>query len=325
MSDKSQEKIFQNDILDQMQSQGWLLGESNKYNKQLALYPEDVIAFAKATQPEQWDKLAQHFPETDRNPTATADALLKSLERDLKSKGTLWVLRNLVKDRGAKFTLCSFKPDHDLNPEASVRYDKNILRVVPELVYSPNGYDGRLDLTLFVNGIPVATCELKSEFKQSINNAKVQYMKDRQPKDPITKKPEPLLTFKRGALVHFAVSQYNVAMTTHLAGKKTYFLPFDQGTADGAQGNDIPNSLSADGSDSYATSYLWNEIFQKDNLLLILSRYIHLEVKDEEQLNGSIQTKETLFSTVPVQVNQIQLRGYHINWLQSIITLIIRC
>ncbi|MCU8037336.1 DEAD/DEAH box helicase family protein [Shewanella sp. SM69] len=289
MSDVAQEKIFQNDILDQMQSHGWLLGESKKYNRQLALYPEDVIAFAKATQPEQWDKLSKHYPDTDRNPTATADALLKSLERDLKAKGTLWVLRNQIKDRGAKFTLCSFKPDHNLNPDALIRYQQNILRVVPELVYSPNGYDGRLDLTLFVNGIPVATCELKSEFKQSINNAKVQYMKDRQPKDPITNKSEPLLTFKRGALVHFAISQYNVAMTTRLAGKKTYFLPFDQGTADGGQGNDIPANES-----EYATAYLWNEIFQKDNLLLILSRYIHLEVKDEEQLDGSIQTKETL-------------------------------
>ncbi|MEZ8271076.1 type I restriction endonuclease subunit R [Vibrio splendidus] len=293
MSDAAQEKIFQNDILDQMQSQGWLLGESNKYNKELALYPEDVIAFAKATQPQQWDKLAQHFPETDRNPSATADALLKLLERELKSSGTLWVLRNKLSDRGAKFDMCSFKPDHDLNPTATAHYEQNILRVVPELVYSPNGYDGRLDLTLFVNGIPVATCELKSEFKQSIDNAKVQYMKDRQPKDPKTKKTEPLLTFKRGALVHFAVSQYNVAMTTRLDGKKTFFLPFDQGTDEGGKGNDIP-ALSTDGSDSYATSYLWNEIFQKDNLLLILSRYIHLEVKDVEQLDGSIKPKETM-------------------------------
>lgn len=298
MSDAAQEAItreaqFQNDILDQMQSQGWLLGESNKYNKELALYPEDVIAFAKATQPQQWDKLAQHFPETDRNPTATADALLKLLERELKSEGTLWVLRNKLSDRGAKFDMCSFKPDHDLNPTATARYKQNILRVVPELVYSPNGYEGRLDLTLFVNGIPVATCELKSEFKQSIDNAKVQYMKDRQPKDPKTKKPEPLLTFKRGALVHFAVSQYNVAMTTRLDGKKTFFLPFDQGTSEGGKGNDVP-ALSTEGNDSYATSYLWNEIFQKDNLLLILSRYIHLEVKDVEQLDGSIKPKETM-------------------------------
>ncbi|WP_439899114.1 hypothetical protein [Photobacterium leiognathi] len=86
MSDKAKETIFQKDILDQMQSHGWLLGESNKYNKELALYPEDVIAFTKATQAEQWDKLAQHFPDTERNPNATADAFLKSLEQELKNE-----------------------------------------------------------------------------------------------------------------------------------------------------------------------------------------------------------------------------------------------
>ncbi|MAC46768.1 MAG: restriction endonuclease subunit R [Oceanospirillum sp.] len=307
------EQQFQNDILEQMQAHGWLLGQSSQYDKTLALYPEDVIRFIKASQPEQWDKLAKHYPDTERHPNATADALLKSLERDLKhkDKGTLWVLRNQVKDRGAKFSFCSFKPDHNLNPDATARYEQNILRVVPELVYSPNGYEGRLDLTLFVNGIPVATCELKSEFKQSIDNAKVQYMKDRQPKDPVTKKPEPLLTFKRGALVHFAVSQYNVAMTTQLSGKKTFFLPFDQGTHDGAAGNDLPEDYN-----SYATAYLWNEIFQKDNLLLILSRYIHLERKDEEQLDGSIKVKETLifpryhqWAVVSKLLNTVDLEG----------------
>ncbi|MGL5290692.1 MAG: type I restriction endonuclease subunit R, partial [Vibrionaceae bacterium] len=282
------EQQFQKDILEQMLNSGWQLGESSKYNKELAIYPQDVITFVKMTQPQSWEKLAQHFPATERNPNATADELLKSLEQQLKNEGTLWVLRNKLSNRGAKFNLCNFKPDHDLNEAANEHYQQNILRVVPELVYSPNGYAGRLDLTLFVNGIPVVTCELKSEFKQSIDNAKEQYKKDRQPKDPKTRRPEPLLTFRRGALVHFVVSQYNVAMTTRLNGKETFFLPFDQGTSDGGKGNDVPE----DGD--YATAYLWKEIFQKDNLLQILGRYIHLEVKDVENLNGSITQKETV-------------------------------
>ena len=289
MADAAQEKVFQNDILDQMQSHGWLLGESKNYNKELALYPEDLITFVKNTQPEQWQKQLKIHPSTDRKPTAPEDALLKTVVRDLSAsnKGTLWVLRNLVKDRGAKFSVCAFKPDHGLNPDAIERYNQNILRVVPELVYSPNGYEGRIDLTLFVNGIPITTLELKSEFKQALDNAKIQYMKDRQPKDPKTKKVEPLLTFKRGALVHFAVSQYNVAMTTRLAGKKTFFLPFDQGTQDGGAGNDVNQN-------GYSTEYLWNEIFAKDNLLTILGRYIHLEVKEDQLLDGTIKKKETL-------------------------------
>lgn len=305
MSNKAQEVVFQNDILDQMQSHGWMLGESKNYNKELALYPEDVIAFLKNTQQEQWDKFAKIYPKN------TEESLLKTVVRDLSAsnKGTLWVLRNLIKDRGAKFSLCTFKPDHGLNPDAIERYNQNILRVVPELVYSPNNYEGRIDLTLFVNGIPVATLELKSEFKQALDNAKIQYMKDRQPKDPKTKKAEPLLTFKRGALVHFAVSQFNVAMTTRLAGKSTFFLPFDQGTSEGAAGNDSSDV-------GYPTAYLWNEIFQKDNLLTILGRYIHLQVEEKEQLDGSIVKKETLifpryhqWSAVSTLLNTVEQEG----------------
>ena len=113
----------------------------------------------------------------------------------------------------------------------------------------------RIDLVLFVNGLPVVTMELKSEFKQAIENAKNQYRYDRLPIDPAIKKAEPLLTFKRGALVHFAVSQYEVYMTTRLAGKETYFLPFNKGTADGGAGNETPEDIN-----QYATDYLWNEV-----------------------------------------------------------------
>lgn len=279
------ELTFQDDVIAQMQSGGWLIGESDKYDRELALYPEDLISYAKNTHPEAWKKLESHYG------TDTDKALLKTVERHLNAsdKGTLWVLRKTIKDRGAKFKLCASKPDHNLNPDATDKYQQNIFRVVPELVYSPNDYKGRIDLTLFVNGIPVATCELKSEFKQALNNAKIQYMKDRKPKDPTTRKAEPLLTFKRGALVHFAVSQYNVAMTTKLAGKDTFFLPFDQGTSEGAAGNDIPENKN-----EYATAYLWKEIFDKDNLLKILHRYIHLEVKEKEKIDGKIEKKETL-------------------------------
>lgn len=115
---------------------------------------------------------------------------------------------------------------------------------------------------LFINGLPIATLELKSEFKQAVQNAIAQYKKTRLPKDPATNKPEPLLTFKRGALVHFAVSQYDVFMTTKLAGDSTFFLPFNKGTKDGGAGNEIPEDTHR-----YATDYLWNEVLLPDNLL----------------------------------------------------------
>ena len=147
----------------------------------------------------------------------------------------------------------------------------------------------RIDLVLFVNGIPVATLELKSEFKQAVHNAMKQYRTTRLPVDPITKKPEPLLTFKRGALVHFAVSQYEVYMTTRLEGDNTFFLPFNKGTHDGGAGNDAPVDVN-----QYATDYLWNEVLLPDNLLKILGRYVHLQIEDKEDWEGRKYKKESL-------------------------------
>ena len=199
---------------------------------------------------------------------------------------------------------------------------KNRLRVVPELVYSPwtkeakeeqpqlkgiveessaqygspvkasvaaKAKKWRIDLVLFVNGLPVVTLELKSEFKQAVEKAKNQYRYDRLPIDPATKKTEPLLTFKRGALVHFAVSQYEVYMTTKLEGPKTYFLPFNKGTEDGGSGNDTPEDVN-----QYATDYLWNEVLLPDNLLKILASFVHLEIEEKENWEGLKFKKETL-------------------------------
>jgi type I restriction enzyme R subunit len=173
--------------------------------------------------------------------------------------------------------------------------------VVQELVYSPWATDEheeetgirakkwRIDLVLFVNGLPVATLELKSEFKQAVQNAIKQYKTTRFAVDPITKKPEPLLTFKRGALVHFAVSQYEVYMTTRLEGNDTFFLPFNKGTSEGAAGNDVPEDIN-----QYATDYLWNEVLLPDNLLNILARFVHLQIEEKEDWEGRKYKKETL-------------------------------
>nr|WP_286198421.1 type I restriction endonuclease [Salinisphaera sp. G21_0] len=144
-------------------------------------------------------------------------------------------------------------------------------------------------MVLFINGLPVSTLELKSEFKQSVDNAIRQYKTTRLAKDPETGKPEPLLTFKRGALVHFAVSQYQVYMATRLAGAATFFLPFNKGTKEGGAGNDIPGD-----ENRYATDYLWNEVLLPDNLLNILARYVHLEIKESEDWEGRKTKKETL-------------------------------
>ncbi|MBK59569.1 MAG: restriction endonuclease subunit R [Pseudomonas sp.] len=288
----SKEAQFQQDIIDALSAQGWLVGTASGYDRRTALYTEDMLSYFKDAWPERWDKFAK------ANPNDPDGVLVQKLVRELEQSGTLDVLRHGFKHLGQRLELCSFQPDHGMNPDTLKRYQCNRLRVVPEVSYSPyareagtNGqsYNPRLDLVLFVNGIPTATLELKSEFKQSVESAKRQYRYDRPVKDPLTRKPEPLLTFKRGALVHFAVGQNEVAMTTKLAGKDTFFLPFNLGSAEGGAGNPIPEDDS-----QYGTSYLWQRLLQPDAWLKVLGRFLHLEKKTSEGFDGTPVSKETM-------------------------------
>ncbi len=283
----SRELQFQQDIIEAMLPNGWLTGPASGYDRQSALYTEDLLAYFQEAWPERWEKFSKN------NPKDPEKVLVQKVVRELEKHGTLDVLRHGFKVPGVKIDLCSFKPDHGMNPDTERRYRANRLRVVQEVSYSPHyregHYNPRLDLVLLVNGIPTATLELKSEFKQSVENAKRQYRYDRPIKDPVTRKPEPLLTFKRGALVHFAVSQQEVAMTTRLAGKDTFFLPFNQGTEEGGAGN----PPAAD-ENHYATGYLWERLFRPDAWLKVLGRFLHLEKKETEDFEGNRKVKETL-------------------------------
>ncbi|WP_287604143.1 DEAD/DEAH box helicase family protein [Thiothrix sp.] len=317
---KTNELPFQNDVIQQMLANGWLLGKPEGYNRQLALYGRDLLDFVQATQNAQWQKFCTIYPHNpEQHFLERVAAQLDKVDpnaaaKEMRTCGTLGALRHELRHRGTRFSLCQFKPEHDLNPDTLARYQQNRLRIVPELIYSPwatsrslsvstersrsevegNEAEGkskrwRIDLVLFVNGLPVATLELKSEFKQSVENAIRQYQTTRFAIDPETRKPEPLLTFKRGALVHFAVSQYEVYMSTRLEGKDTFFLPFNKGTHDGGAGNDVPENV-----ERYATDYLWNEVLLPDNLLNILGRFVHLQIEEREDWEGRKYKKETL-------------------------------
>lgn len=272
---------FQQDIIAALQARGWLVGTSAGYDREHALYPEDVVGYLKEAYPDQWDLLQKDYP---LNPEAQ---LLREVDRHLRKDGAIAVLRKGFKDRRARIRLCRFKPDHGLNDETQRQYACNRLRVVPEVVYSPHGGAGRLDLVLFVGGVAVATLELKSEFQQTVQTAIRQYRQDRPPLDPATRKPEPLLTFKRGALVHFAVSQHEVHMCTRLDGEKSFFLPFNKGTADGGKGNPANPA-------GYDTAYLWEEVLAPDSLLRILGRFLHLERKGVQAFDGTKSIREAL-------------------------------
>jgi type I restriction enzyme R subunit len=307
LGDTANEFTFQSELIRQLLDSGWKLGKAENYNRKLALYPEDLLAFIKETQESQWQKYSKIYPQNpeqkllERVAAQLNKADPNAPESELRTFGTLGVLRHGLRHRGARFSLCQFRPEHGLNPATMKRYKENRLRLVPELVYSPwamaehlaeSGTQAkawRIDLVLFVNGIPVATLELKSEFKQTVQNAIKQYKTTRLPIDPRTKKREPLLSFKCGALVHFAVSQYVVYMTTRLAGQQTFFLPFNKGTRDGGAGNDVPDDI-----DRYATDYLWKEVLQPDNLLNILGRYMHLQIEEKEDWQGKKYRRETM-------------------------------
>ena len=274
---------FENDLCDYLKSHGWLYSRDDVgYDVERALFPEDLLGWIQDTQPEAWDRLKKfHNGKTE---SVALDRLVKVME----TESSLHALRNGFKAAGAGaggFDVVQFAPAHSFNPETKAAYDKIRLRVMRQVHYSAHNRNS-IDLVLFVNGIPVATLELKTDFTQGIDDAKNQYKLDRNPKDPKTKHVEPLLQFKRGALVHFAVSTSEVWMTTKLTGIDTYFLPFNKGF-NGGKGNP-PNR------EGYQTAYLWEEIFQKDQFLKILESFIQIERKEVVEKNGEKKVKETL-------------------------------
>jgi type I restriction enzyme R subunit len=166
--------------------------------------------------------------------------------------------------------------------------------------HSPNNPHDALDLVLFVNGIPVATAELKSDFTQSVGDAVDQYRFDRHP-HPKGGRAEPLLGFPGGALVHFAVSQAEVRMTTRLLGPATSFLPFNRGNA-GAAGN-APNP------GGFATSYLWEEVWEREGWLQILGRYLIGKRDDKKQLRSVIFPRYHQLDATRKLVEDVRAQG----------------
>ena len=250
------EIVFENEVIELLKESGYVEGHSENYDKSLALYRSDLISYIKTTSPKAYQKLSKTYG------VDVDEVICRRVAKQMDGYGSLHFLRNEVKDRGAKFRLCQFKPELE-NPETQSRYDANILRVVRQLYYSEQNRNS-IDLVLFLNGIPIVTIELKSDFTQSVEIAKSQYKTDRKPKG------EPLLQFKKRALVHFAVSGSEAWMTTKLAGAETFFLPFNKGTKEGGAGN--PHNPNG-----YATHYLWDEVLNRESILNIIHRYIHLQ------------------------------------------------
>jgi len=271
-------------IVDHLTSQGgyafvdYREGEAKgRYDAAKALDPQLVLDFIQQSQEKVWKSLqAIHGAETEK-------VVIDHLVKELNTKGILKVMREGFKCYGKKLRMAVFAPSNRMNPDTLALYGKNMLTVTRQLYYGAD-HSKSLDIVLFLNGLPVITAELKNPLSgQTVEDAKRQYKKDRDARELI-------FDFTKRSLVHFAVDQDRVFMTTRLSGDKTWFLPFNLGD-DGHAGN----PPAADGG--YRTAYLWRDVWQRDSLLDILGRFMHLQVSEKRILTDQgIKkiTKETM-------------------------------
>jgi len=261
---------------------GWHRGAREDWDKQLALFPRRIFAFIAATQPKLWESMRKLHGEV------LEKALLDVLVKDLGSKGALHVLRHGFKFYGKVFRLAYFKPAHGLNYESQQLFQMNCLTVTRQVPCDPNGRD-TVDMVLDVNGLPVATIELKNPGTgQNWRHAVRQYKQDRDPR-------KPLFEFKKRALVHFAVDPDEVYMATRLLGESTVFLPFNRGSHPGEVQCGAGNPQHPSG---YRTGYFWEDVLGRETFMDILANFIFVEEKEEKVEDGKggfrIERKETM-------------------------------
>ncbi len=264
------EESFEAAIEAELLANGWLRGTSSDYSADLGIDTGQIFIFIGAMQNKAFVKLITAYGDI-----ATAQReFAKRVAAEIDKRGVLDVLRNGVKDRGVTIQLAYFRPGHTLAAGALDEYNANRLTVVRQLRYSAKTTD-ELDLALFVNGIPIATAELKNPLTgQDVEDAKYQYRTDRDPKE---------LIFAKRTLAHFAVDPHLVFLTTRLAGAQTRFLPFNVGSSGpGISGGAGNPPAPADG---YQTSYLWREVWQRDNFLELLQRFVHVEMPKKGPAN----------------------------------------
>lgn len=265
---------------------------------------DTLIEFIKDTQPKKWKRYETIYGNK------SVDSFVKRFDESVNAHGMLHVLRNGFIDRGVNFRVIFFKPVSSLNPESLELYEKNCFNVVRQFKYSSKNSKS-IDMVLMVNGIPLVALELKNQYTgQSVEHAKVQFQKDRDPKELI-------FNFNKRFLVYFAVDHFEAYMTTRLNGKKTYFLPFNQGS-------NGPGSVGGKGNpkrNGYPTAYLWEEVLERDSFMDIIHRFMNFEVKKEKQGDKQI-TKSTLIfpryhqlDVVRKLINDVEINGSGKNYL----------
>lgn len=284
MSMETKEKNFENDIESYLLSHGYVKGNQDTYDKGKAIDMPVLISFIQATQPKMWQRYVNVYGEK-------AEKQLYSIfQQNVEQNGLVHVLRYGVKDRGMDLRFAYFAPASNLNEELVQKYKSNILTCTRQFSYSTQNHN-TIDVVLSLNGIPVVALELKNQLTgQSVENAKRQFMYDRDEK-------EFCFRFNNRFLVYFAVDLYEVAMTTHLQGANTYFLPFNQGSNGAGNIGDGGNPECTDG---YTTSYLWEYVLSPEMLLSIFQRYISKQTSESISLvNGKKVTKKKTILIFP--------------------------
>ena len=271
MPGQTTENAFETYVEDILLNQGgWMPGTNAEWDKERALFPAQIFAFIQDTQPKLWESMRKlHGKELE-------GMLITTLTKELDAKGSLHVLRHGFKFYGKNFRLAIFKPAHAANYEVLKQFNKNRLTVIRQVPCHP-GDNRTLDVMLAVNGLPVATIELKNPWTgQNWRNAVKQYRQDRNPNAP-------LFAFKKRALVHFAADPDEVHMATRLLGEKTFFLPFNRGSHPGEIQCGSGNPQHPSG---YRTGYFWEEVLQRSSFLDIIGHFIFLEKKEEKVEDG---------------------------------------
>ncbi len=270
------EKCYEEVLEETLLESGYIKSEITEYHKARALFPEQIISFIQSTQPKEWEYLYNLHKEN------TGAVIIEDLGKALNSEyeGCLYVLRHGFKCYGKTLKTAYFAPVSNLNPEIQRLYDANRLSITRQLMYSEKN-NNSLDMVISLNGIPIITLELKNPLTgQTWRNAIHQYKHDRDP-------GELLFQFKKRTLAHFAADPDEIYMTTRLSGKETRFLPFNKGLNQGA-GNP-PNPKG------YKTAYLAEEILQKDSLLEIIARFLHLQVEEKMLGTRKIRRESLIF------------------------------
>ena len=282
------EAAFESVIEAHLRDNGYVTVPDEGFDRDRAIFPRTVLDFIRKTQPDVWNKLEAQLGKQ------TGEQVLADLCKRMDDQGALATLRHGFKCYGRNLRIAYFKAAHELNPELDARYVANRVGVTRQLRFSPNS-EQSLDLVLSVNGVPVATLELKNPLTgQTIEDACRQYQRDRDPRVPI-------FEFKRRTLVHFAVDTESVLMTTRLAGAATRFLPFDKG-CDGAAGN----PPDPDGR-NYRTAYLWEEVLERGSLLDLLARFLHLQSEEKRDEQGRKVRAENLIFPRYHQLHAVRL------------------